>query len=223
MVILILGLSGVHAQSNDTGDNVKLQSKNNTQLSVLSLKAAKDTSFKGLQNDINKSSKKLYLNSNYQKVESDSPHGIIINKSNILIDGCGHTVDAKASSRIFDIYGRNVTITNMILANADSGSGSAIYVNPKASVKTINVTFRGCQNKNSGTVSIDIRQFYTNDNDEVMPTSKGVRLNAESLLELLSGLARALEANEVMDLCDTLQDSLQDLEEGLDDSDMPEE
>lgn len=78
-------------------------------------------------------------------------------------------------------------------------------------------------NKNSGTVSIDIRQFYTNDNDEVMPTSKGVRLNAESLLELLSGLARALEANEVMDLCDTLQDSLQDLEEGLDDSDMPEE
>lgn len=167
MVILILGLSGVHAQSNDTGDNVKLQSKNNTQLSGLSLKAAKDTSFKGLQNDINNSSKKLNLNSNYQKVESDSPHGIIINKSNILIDGCGHTVDAKASSRIFDIYGRNVTITNMILANADSGSGSAIYINPKASVKTINVTFRGCQNKNSGTVYVEYAN-YTSINDKFL-------------------------------------------------------
>jgi hypothetical protein len=74
-------------------------------------------------------------------------------------------------------------------------------------------------NKTSGSVSVDIRQYYTNEVDEVKPTSKGIRINAELLPELLNGLVRALEANEMMDLSDTLND----LAEGLDDSDMPQE
>lgn len=74
-------------------------------------------------------------------------------------------------------------------------------------------------NKTSGAVSVDIRQYFTNDADEVTPTSKGIRINAELLPELLNGLVRALEANEMMDLSDMLND----LAEGTDDSDMPEE
>lgn len=74
-------------------------------------------------------------------------------------------------------------------------------------------------NKTSGVVSVDIRQYYTDEADEVKPTSKGIRINAELLNELLNGLAGALEANEMMDLADKLNE----LAEGLDDSDVPEE
>lgn len=74
-------------------------------------------------------------------------------------------------------------------------------------------------NKTSGSVSVDIRQYYTNEADEVLPTKKGVRINAELLPELLNGLARALELNEMMDLSDMLSD----LAEGVDDSDTPSE
>lgn len=74
-------------------------------------------------------------------------------------------------------------------------------------------------NKTSGSVSVDIRQYYTNEADEVKPTSKGIRINAELLNDLLSGLVCALEANEMMDLADKLNE----LAEGLDDTDVPEE
>jgi hypothetical protein len=60
-------------------------------------------------------------------------------------------------------------------------------------------------NKNTGSVSVDVRLFYTNDSDEVAPTSKGVRFNAELLVDIMSGLAKALESNEVYDLIDELQ------------------
>lgn len=75
-------------------------------------------------------------------------------------------------------------------------------------------------NKNSGNVSIDIRQNYTNADGEVMPTSKGVRFNAENLVELLEGLVKGLESNEMVDLADKLND-LADL--GDMDADTPEE
>lgn len=74
-------------------------------------------------------------------------------------------------------------------------------------------------NKTSGLVSVDIRQYYTNEADEVKPTSKGIRINAELLTDLVNGLVKALEVNEMMDLIDTLNE----LAEGLDDSDMPQE
>ena len=65
-------------------------------------------------------------------------------------------------------------------------------------------------NKNTGAVSIDIRQNYTNDEGELRVTQKGVRLNAELLPDLVRGLAKALEENEVMDLGDELAALLAD-------------
>jgi hypothetical protein len=72
-------------------------------------------------------------------------------------------------------------------------------------------------NKNTGTVSVDVRLFYTNDSDEVSPTSKGVRFNAELLPDLMAGLAKALEYNEVYDLIDDLQ-KIADEEDSEDES-----
>lgn len=73
-------------------------------------------------------------------------------------------------------------------------------------------------NKNTGAVSIDIRQNYTNDEGELRVTQKGVRLNAELLPDLVKGLVRALEENEVMDLGDELAALLADNNEEEDDT-----
>lgn len=72
-------------------------------------------------------------------------------------------------------------------------------------------------NKNTGAVSIDIRQNYTDDEGELRLTRKGVRLNAELLPDLVKGLVRALEENEVMDLGDELATLLADNNDEEDD------
>nr|DAD64269.1 MAG TPA: Transcriptional Coactivator p15 (PC4) [Caudoviricetes sp.] len=76
-------------------------------------------------------------------------------------------------------------------------------------------TIKGAEitNKNTGTVSIDIRQFYTTDSDEVAPTSKGVRFNAENLYDLILGLCEGLEDNEKQELAEELLQGLDDIEE----------
>lgn len=47
-------------------------------------------------------------------------------------------------------------------------------------------------NNTSGVCNIDIRQFYTAENDELRPTQKGVRFNAENLEEVVEALKAAL-------------------------------
>jgi len=67
-------------------------------------------------------------------------------------------------------------------------------------------------NKTSGTVNADIRRYYTNDDDKVMPTQKGIRINAELIPELIKMLAGMLEYSEL----DTVQSNLSDMLEAMD-------
>lgn len=54
--------------------------------------------------------------------------GILIKKKNFIIDGGGHTIDARNLSRIFRVEGKNVTIRNVNFKNGHSKSwGGAIY------------------------------------------------------------------------------------------------
>ena len=69
-------------------------------------------SFEDLANEINKTSKELYLTSDYKQIKGNS-EGIIIDKS-ITIDGCGHTIDANNLGRIFWIKSDNVTLKNIV-------------------------------------------------------------------------------------------------------------
>lgn len=64
------------------------------------------------------------------------------------------------------------------------------------------------KNTSNGNTSLDIRQYYTNEEGVVCPTSKGIRLNAELALELTSGIVEILEANELMDLRDKIDEIL---------------
>lgn len=72
------------------------------------------------------------------------------------------------------------------------------------------------RNKANGNESIDIRQFYTNDESQVLPTQKGIRLNTENLVDLIFALTDALEANELFDLQDRLEEKLADEDDDTD-------
>lgn len=61
-------------------------------------------------------------------------------------------------------------------------------------------------NKNTNNVAIDIRQFYTADDGELRATQKGVRFNAENLLEVMQSMLGALEADELDDLKSSIED-----------------
>ena len=74
-------------------------------------------------------------------------------------------------------------------------------------------------NKNSGNVSLDIRQFYTDDSDQVIPTKKGIRLNTELAMEVIKAMVKVLEADELMDL----QEELSNMIDGSDEEEDSEE
>lgn len=76
------------------------------------------------------------------------------------------------------------------------------------------------KNTTSGSVSLDIRQYYTNDNNDVLPTQKGVRVNSELALELVVGLLGVLEPNELYDLADKIEEMTGDSDDFNYDSEM---
>ena len=76
--------------------------------------------------------------------------------------------------------------------------------------------------KNTNNESIDIRMFYTNDEDLVLPTGKGVRFSTEMLLDFIKGLTTALEYDEKDDLIDYLSKMIDD-DDGIDVEDEDDE
>ena len=72
-------------------------------------------------------------------------NGIIINKTNFIIDGHGHTLDANFKNNIvrtLNITGSKVTLKNLILKNANvkNKDGGAI-TNTGQSLNINNITF----------------------------------------------------------------------------------
>ena len=73
--------------------------------------------------------------------DSEFVNGIPITK-NIVIDGNGHTIDAKGLARIFNISsGVVVTIENINLTNGNASDGGAIYASSGSDVTVINSIF----------------------------------------------------------------------------------
>lgn len=68
-------------------------------------------------------------------------------------------------------------------------------------------------NKANGNTSIDLRNYYTTEDGEVRPTQKGIRVNTEFLLDLIVAMTDGLEANELFDLQDKLEEIIEDGEE----------
>ena len=104
-----------------------------------------EENFKTLQNEIDNNENSIDLKQDYKydnSSDNELNKGILINKSNIVINGNGHTIDGSNQSRIFNITGKNVTITNLTLINGNSGKnhGGAIYANSNMNLENVKFT-----------------------------------------------------------------------------------
>lgn len=59
--------------------------------------------------------------------------------------------------------------------------------------------------QSNGNVYVDIRNFFINKDGVLAPTSKGVRINAELLTDVLAAAVKCLELDEIMDLEESLK------------------
>ena len=92
----------------------------------------------------------IKLEDDYTNDGSITADGITISKA-ITIDGNGHTLDAKGSSRIFKVNAENVTLKNIIFKNGHGNNGGAIqWMNTKGVAD--NCTFINCSAENGGSV-----------------------------------------------------------------------
>ena len=113
---------------------------------------AGDDSFTNLTDEI-KSKDVVDLTHNYKfNNETDNRDGIIINKSNFVLNGNGRTIDGNNQSRIFAINANNVTLCNLILINGNADNGGAIYT--EGTVTLNNVTFINNYATQGGAVAI---------------------------------------------------------------------
>ena len=72
--------------------------------------------FTSLQTDIANSAQSIEITQDYtydEKVDAKLNSGIVINKTNFVINGNGHTLNGNSISRIFDVNGQNITINNL--------------------------------------------------------------------------------------------------------------
>lgn len=99
--------------------------------------------FTQLDNDINESQDTFELQNNYtfnNETDSNYTGGIVIDKSNFVVEGNGYTINAQNQAQIFHITGSNVTLQNINFINGNGETnGGAIYFNEIGTV--INSTF----------------------------------------------------------------------------------
>ena len=99
--------------------------------------------FTDLQNAIGLVRGTLTLDSDIAMTDDEAANfkdGVVINK-NIVIDGKGHTIDAKNLGRIFNIgEGFTVTLTNATLINGKADKGGAIYNNGSLTLSDVKLS-----------------------------------------------------------------------------------
>ena len=80
--------------------------------------------FSELLSVINGSETTITLTKDYKMQSGDAP--ITISRSNIVIDGQGHIIDANSVNKIFIVSGSRVVIKNITFMNGNSNNGGAI-------------------------------------------------------------------------------------------------
>lgn len=158
-------------QNDDLSEETILDSTGDTVSDGTILDSTEDTvlrdieedSFTQLSLEINNSADILEITHDYKFYnDSDNANGIRITKNNFIVNGNNHIIDGNNLSAIFHISGINITINNLILKNANSIDGSALYIDRKASLTTNNVTFVNNTGK-YGVVELDSGRYVSND------------------------------------------------------------
>ncbi len=110
--------------------------------------------FTSLQEDIEDSEDSIEITQDYiydNETDDEIIDGIEIEKANFTLNGNGYTIDAKFQTRIFDISGYNITISNLKIINGKHNeSGGAIISN--GNITLINVTFENNHAPEGGTI-----------------------------------------------------------------------
>ena len=156
ILVVLISLSAVSAADIDAaiGNEIDVSDISNSEPietnpnDDISLEA--DGTFTELSSQINSASpnETITLDKDYYWDGSGNYGGIEL-KEAITIDGQGHTIDAESADggyvRIFNIYGTDIVLKNIVFANADRNynqvGGGAIYVFEGATVSIINCTF----------------------------------------------------------------------------------
>lgn len=157
---IVINLACVSAADNGTSDNnelIKDQKYQNVEINEKTLWGSSLASL-GMQIEIFSDDSKYELEKDYA-YDSHTDNGKIrqglkINKDNFVIDGKGHTIDGGNKARIFSVTGKNVTIKNLNIINANSknganpDNGAAIDFQTPGSVD--NCTFTKCSTRCHG-------------------------------------------------------------------------
>lgn len=67
------------------------------------------------------------------------------------------------------------------------------------------IDIKHVRDKSRNTESIDIRRYYIDDNGELAPTKKGVRVNMELVPDIIKAMAKALDTYELEELSEELK------------------
>uniref|UniRef100_UPI00262B8C8F C1 family peptidase n=1 Tax=uncultured Methanobrevibacter sp. TaxID=253161 RepID=UPI00262B8C8F len=149
-------------------------------------------SFTQLENDINSSTDILEITHDY-KFDNDTDNFTRISfvKNNFVINGNNHIIDANNISAIFSVTGTNITINNLVFRNANSYSGSVLYINSESTVTTNNVTFENCAAE-YGIILTALATYISNDDKFLDCTaSEGVIFGHRSNLIFNNSLMRS--------------------------------
>lgn len=147
ILFILISTSAVAAADNNT-DVITINNDDNT-LSIDDINDEEiltdesDGNFADLNNKINgDSSTNIVLDKNYTYSSTDTiKDGIVISKNNTIIDGQGHTIDAKGQSRMFNVTATTVTLKNIKFINGNvAGTGGAIRGYGE-NLRVINCTF----------------------------------------------------------------------------------
>lgn len=118
------------------------------------VKYANATNFKSLDDLIRRGEKNIILKSDIcldGDEQSRYRNGIKLDVDGLVIDGDGHSIDAKGKTGIFEVSCR-ATIKNLILKNGSCDDGGAIDNSSAAILNISNVSFQNSHAQNGGAI-----------------------------------------------------------------------
>ena len=121
MLVLILSVGAVCAADDISDEAISDDGQDTLKITQNDIYTTGESSFSNLADEIENASTTLDLTKDYTfNNETDNNKGILITKDNFVLNGNGHTIDAKNQSRIFNITANNVTLTNLILTGGNA-------------------------------------------------------------------------------------------------------
>ena len=149
MLVLILSVGAVCAADDISDEIISNDGQDTLEITQDDIYSDSEDSFTNLTEKIENASTTLDLTGDYAfNNATDNNKGILISRDNFVLNGNGHTIDAKNQSRIFNITANNVTLSNLILTGGNAEKGGAIYATGLLTLN--NVTFTDNYAKTEG-------------------------------------------------------------------------